>query len=84
MHIINQGFYCSFITNKSVFNQVGSNNYENMSETKDAIEALLQERKLYKDVSTWPWDPKEIRAFASALLLPIFLWLVTRILERLL
>jgi hypothetical protein len=65
-------------------NQVRSNTFENMGETKDAIEALVHERKLFKDVSTWPWDPKAIRAFASALLLPIFLWLVTRLLERLL
>jgi hypothetical protein len=81
LHRINDSMQ---IASARLHNQVGSNNYENMGETKDAIEALLQERKLYKEVSTWPWDPKAIRAFASALLLPIFLWLVTRILERLL
>ena len=52
-------------------------------ETNAALQALTRERELIKGVSTWPWDPKTIRGFASALLLPIFLWLVTRLLERL-
>jgi hypothetical protein len=61
--------------------QVRSNSYTDMSETNHAIEALMRERELIKSVSTWPWDPRTIRNFASALLLPIFLWLVTRLLE---
>lgn len=55
-----------------------------MGDTKDAIAALMRERELIKSVSTWPWDPRMIRGFASALLLPVFLWLITRLLERLL
>lgn len=57
-------------------------NYQNIRETRDAIEALLRERELYAGISTWPWNPLTIRAFASTLLLPIFLWLVIRLLER--
>lgn len=64
--------------------QVRSGTYENMGDTKDAIAALMRERELIKSVSTWPWDPRTIRGFASALLLPVFLWLITRLLERLL
>jgi putative flippase GtrA len=48
----------------------------------DAIEALVRERELIGKISTWPWNPATVRGFASTLLLPIFLWLVTRLLER--
>lgn len=64
-------------------NRVRSDNYQGMGDTNDAIEALIRERGLIEKISTWPWDPRTLRGFASALLLPIFLWLVTRLLERL-
>lgn len=47
-----------------------------------ALDGLLKERALVAKASTWPWDPETVRAVITALLLPIFLWLVTRILER--
>jgi hypothetical protein len=65
-------------------NQVGSDNYGAMGDIRHAIEALTHERDLVLGVSTWPWNPRTLRGFASALLLPIFLWLVTRLLERIL
>jgi hypothetical protein len=64
--------------------QVRSEKYEGMGEIKDAIEALMHERELIKGISTWPWNTKTIRSFASALLLPLFLGLVTRLFEKLL
>ena len=63
--------------------RVRADDYQNMAEVDHAIEALTRERDLIKGVPTWPWNPRTLRGFASALLLPIFLWLVTRILERL-
>lgn len=72
------------VTRDRLHDQVRSDNYHGMSETKDAIEALIRERELFDRISTWPWDPGTIRGFASTLLLPIFLWLVTRLLERIL
>lgn len=43
---------------------------------------LIRKRELLSKISTWPWNPRTLRGFASTLLLPIFLWLVTRVLER--
>lgn len=63
-------------------NKLRSDNYQDIRDTKDAIEALIRERELIEKISTWPWDPRTLRGFASALMLPIFLWLVTRLLER--
>jgi hypothetical protein len=48
-----------------------------------ATTALIRERELLKKVSTWPWNPGTVRGFASALLLPIFLLVVSQLLDRL-
>ena len=72
------------VVRERLHDQVGSGRFEEMGSNKDAIEALISERELIKSVSTWPWDPKTIRGFASALLLPLFLGLATQLLERLL
>jgi hypothetical protein len=47
-----------------------------------AISSLLQEREFVMRQSTWPWDTGTFRAVASAVLLPVVLFLVTRALER--
>ncbi len=47
-----------------------------------AISSLLQEREFIGKQSTLPWDTGTFRAVASAVLLPIVLYLLTRALER--
>jgi hypothetical protein len=47
------------------------------------IDGLVKEQGVVGKASTWPWDPEAVRAVLTALLLPIVLWLITRILERL-
>jgi hypothetical protein len=47
-----------------------------------AFASLLQEREFLLRQSTWPWDTGTFRAVASAVLLPVVLFLVTRALER--
>lgn len=54
-----------------------------MDRFKDAIDSLVAERGVLDKVSTWPWEPETIRAVVTALLLPVVLWAVTRVLERL-
>ncbi|HSR20103.1 MAG TPA: hypothetical protein VLL49_04240, partial [Anaerolineales bacterium] len=62
--------------------KVSSRDLKDMKEVDAGLESLVRERELYRRVSTWPWDPAAIGGFASALLLPIVLWLITRLLER--
>jgi hypothetical protein len=54
--------------------------------TADPLNKQLDSLKLERDViaqlPTWPWERGTPRAFVSALLLPIFLWLIFRVLER--
>jgi len=47
-----------------------------------AVEGLIRERDLVAKSKTWPWEPGALRAVATALLLPVVIWLITRILER--
>ena len=53
-----------------------------IGEVKATMGALIEERALIEKVSTWPWDTGTLRGFASTLLLPIVLWLITRLLEK--
>ncbi len=55
--------------------------YDEFKGIEDSINALIRDRELLGNIPTWPWEPATIRGFASALVLPIFLWLVTRLLE---
>jgi hypothetical protein len=46
------------------------------------LTSLIAERELLEKLPTWPWRPGTIGAFVTAILLPVGLWLVTRLLER--
>jgi hypothetical protein len=46
------------------------------------LAALIQERDFVGRLPTWPWEATTARAFASAILLPILIWLLTRLLGR--
>ncbi|MEO8262928.1 MAG: hypothetical protein ABI566_10205 [Pseudolysinimonas sp.] len=48
----------------------------------DAIDGLLKEREVVAKTKTWPWDPDAVRAVATAVILPILIWIATRVLER--
>ncbi|MBM4409144.1 MAG: hypothetical protein FJ038_11260 [Chloroflexi bacterium] len=46
------------------------------------LAGLITQRDLLARVSTWPWQPDTVRWFGTALVLPVGLWLVFRLLER--
>jgi len=56
--------------------------YQDVPAMEKGINALIQERELFMRISTWPWDLKTFRSFASTLLVPIFLLVVSRVVER--
>ncbi len=57
--------------------------YAQMDALNNATEALVRERDLLDKIPTWPWQPDTLRWLGTALLLPIIVWLITRVLERL-
>lgn len=62
--------------------KVEADDYADLKGMETAVNTLIRERELLGKVSTWPWDAGTFRGFASTLLLPIFLWLVTRLLGK--
>jgi hypothetical protein len=53
-------------------------------ELQATLESLTAERDLVGKLRTWPWTTGTLRGFVSAVMLPIGLFLATRLLERLL
>lgn len=52
-----------------------------MEDLKMALEGLVLAREQIRAVSGWPWRPDTLRGVVSALLAPLAIWLVTRLLE---
>jgi hypothetical protein len=44
---------------------------------RDSIAALRDEGEALRAASTWPWEPRTLRGFATSLLLPVLTWFVT-------
>jgi hypothetical protein len=63
---------------------VGANDYARADETNKVMSSLTIEADRIRKVSTWPWSAETLRGFATALGLPILLWLITTILGRVL
>lgn len=72
------------ITLSDLHENVVRRDFGDLEGKEKAVQALMRERELLAKISTWPWDTPTLRGFASTLLLPIFLFLVTRLLERIL
>lgn len=47
------------------------------------LSSLVTQRDVVTRIPSWPWQPATFRGFATAVLLPIALWLVFRALDRL-
>jgi hypothetical protein len=71
---------------KSVYERlnqgVASENYTDVSALNTAISALTQERNEIARISTLPWDTATFRGFASSILLPVTLFIITQLLGR--
>jgi len=62
--------------------KIRADDYIDLQGMETAIRALIRKREMVEKISTWPWNPGTVRGFASTLLLPILLWLITRFLGR--
>lgn len=51
---------------------------------KDELDLAVAVRELVAAVPTWPWRPGSVAAFASTVVLPLLLWAVTQLGDRLL
>jgi hypothetical protein len=69
-------------TSGSFHKMIENADYRDLEGMETAIAPLIRERELFERVSTWPWDTGTIRGFATTLLLPIFLLVIGRLLEK--
>ena len=61
---------------------LGKNDLDALGKLRDGQEALNFQRNEVRHVRAWPWNTATLRGFASAFVLPIVIWLITRLLER--
>jgi hypothetical protein len=70
------------LTVARVHDTVDSDDLGRADDLQKTLTSLLSERDVENKLSTWPWSPDTFRGFASALALPVIIWLVIRVLER--
>jgi hypothetical protein len=63
--------------------QMDDDKFSEVSGLKDGIEGLVAMKDELSKLRTWPWQPGTIGGLGAALLLPVVLWGVQRLLERL-
>lgn len=63
--------------------QVDKGGFKDLDSTARAIAVLTTQRQAVERVSTWPWRPETFRSLASTIALPVVLYLLSRLLGRL-
>ncbi len=56
--------------------------YEQAVPVLNAIGELREELAFLETIPTWPWPPGTLRNVVSAIILPLLLWLLTKLLEQ--
>lgn len=67
-----------------VHQAIDANEFQPMDNWNKALTNLVIERDTLDKIPTWPWERGTLTGFLTALILPIVLWLITRVLERVL
>lgn len=64
------------LATEALYNQVDSGEHQKLDKLERGINALIAVRKDIETVSTWPWKTDTIRWLATALILPLGLWII--------
>ena len=64
--------------------RIDSGKLEGIMSVNMAIASLETERKVVGGISTWPWEPEVLRLLITALAMPLGLWLIQFVLQRVL
>jgi hypothetical protein len=67
---------------KNAREAVHQDDVDKLAKLKSGLDLMLIQREELQRVQTWPWKTSTIQGFLSAFMLPIIIWLITRILER--
>jgi hypothetical protein len=63
--------------------QVDSATAEGRDTVNKNLASLLLEAETLSKMPTWPWRPETLRGFLGAITLPVIVWLITTMLDRL-
>ena len=77
----NQHFEATIV---ELHQRVDDGKLEGMMDLNMAIASLQMELKILNEIPTWPWVPETVRWLATALLLPLGLWLIQVFLQGML
>jgi hypothetical protein len=64
--------------------RMDSGKLEGMTDLNMAIASLELKQNALNRVSTWPWQPETVRWLVTALVLPLALWIIQFVLQRIL
>ena len=56
--------------------------FDEVTPAVQATAALRQELELLEKIPTWPWRQETVRGVLTAVILPVLLWFVTKLLDR--
>lgn len=68
----------------TLYARVDSGELVDMEQVEKTITSLKTTRDIVDSRPTWPWQPSTVRGLATAILLPIALWLLQELLQNLL
>jgi hypothetical protein len=68
----------------TLYRRVDAGELREMEQVEKTITSLKTTRDLIDSRPTWPWQPATVRGLATAILLPIVLWLLQALLQNLL
>ena len=57
--------------------------YESVGAMNDVLDALLKQQGVVDKISTWPWRTGTVGALATAVFLPLVIWVLTHLLAQL-
>jgi hypothetical protein len=64
--------------------QLDESRFKDLDATSRAIASLASQRDALARISTWPWRPETLRSLLTTLALPVLLYIVSRLVGRLL
>jgi hypothetical protein len=71
-------------TIQELHRRVDGGEHEKVGELNTTLAALQTELAALKGIPTWPWQPETVRWLITALVLPLGLWLIQSVLQRVL
>ena len=67
----------------TLHNRADAGQLEGYAEQKGVLDGLIAEQGVIDKLRTWPWRTETVSGLGVAFVLPIIIWIVQRILERL-